>query len=57
MTEIGSGLVGGDGALVVLGDGGNVVIEGRECELPEIIKECGHVSLSKNAGLLQVNIC
>ena len=50
-------MVGGDGALVVPGDGGNIVIEGHKCELPEIEKERGLVSLCKNAGLLQVTVC
>ena len=50
-------MVRGDGALAVLGDGGNIVIEGRKCELPEIEKERGHVSLCENACLLQVTVC
>ena len=57
MTKIGSGLVRGNGALVVSGDGGNIVIEGHECELPEIEKEHGHVSLSEDTSLLQVTVC
>ena len=57
MAKIGGGLVRGDGALAVVGDGGNIVIKGHECELPEIEKERGHVSLCKNAGLLQVTVC
>ena len=57
MAKIGGGLVGGDGALAVAGDGGDVVIKGHECELSEIEKEHGHVSLSKDAGLLQVTVC
>ena len=57
MTKIGGGLVRGDGALVIVGDGGNVVIEGCEGELPEIEEEHGHVSLSEDASLLQVTVC
>ena len=58
MTDIGSSLVQGDGAPVVPGDGGNVVIEGHECELPEIKKEHGHVNLSEYyTSLFQVTVC
>ena len=57
MTKIGSSLVRGDGTLAVARDSNNIVIEGCECELPEIEKEHGHVSLSKDTGLLQVTVC
>ena len=51
-TEVGSSLVQGDGALLVLRDGSNVVIESHKSELPDVEKEGGHVSLSKNPSLL-----
>ena len=57
MAKIGGSLVRGDGTLAVVGDGGNIVITGRECELSEIKKEYGHVSLSKDASMLQVTVC
>ena len=56
-TEVGGSLVGGDGALAVPGDGGNIVIQGCEGEFPEIIKEGGHVCMGEDAGLLQVTVC
>ena len=55
-TKIGGGLVRGDGALAVPGDGGNIVIEGRKGELLEIEEECGHICLCKDVGLLQVTV-
>ena len=57
MAKIGSGLVRGDGTFAMAGDGGNIVIKGHECEFSEIEKERGHVSPSKDAGLLQVTVC
>ena len=57
MTEVDGSLGQGDGALAVLGDGSNIVIESGERKLPKVKKACGHVSLSKNAGLLQVTTC
>ena len=49
-TKIGGGLVRGDSPLAIPGDSGNIVIEGRKGEFPEIKKEC------KDAGLLQVTV-
>ena len=55
-TKIGGGLVPGDGPLAVLGDGGNIVIEGHKGEFPEIKKERGHIGMCEDAGLLQVTV-
>ena len=56
VTKIGGGLVRGDGPLVVPGDGGNIVIEGCKGEFPEIKKECGHIGMCEDTGLLQVTV-
>ena len=55
-TKIGGGLVRGDGPLAISGDGGNIVIEGRKGEFPEIKKERGHIGMCEDAGLLQVTV-
>ena len=55
-TKIGSSLVQGDSPLAVPGDGGNIVIEGRKGEFPEIKKERGHIGVCEDAGLLQVTV-
>ena len=55
-TKIGGSLVRGDGPLAVLGDSGNIVVEGHKGEFPEIKKEHGHIGVCKDAGLLQVTV-
>ena len=56
-TKVGGSLVGGDGALAVPGDSGNIVIQGHKGEFPEIVKEGGHVCMCEDASLLQVTVC
>ena len=55
-TEIGGGLVRGDGTLVVSGYGSDIVVERRKGQFPEIKKERGHIRLCKDAGLLQITV-
>ena len=38
MTEVGGGLVGGDGTFVIPRDGSNIVVEGGEHEFPKVIE-------------------
>ena len=57
VTEVGGSFVQGDRAPLVLRDGGNIVIESHESELPDVKEEGGHVGLSKNPSLLQVTVC
>ena len=56
VAEIGGHLVGCDGTLPISGDGSGIVIEGRQSQLPEVIKGGSHICMGKDAGLLQVTV-
>ena len=56
VAEVGCRLVGCDGTFPVAGDGGTVVIEGRESPLPEVIEGGGYIRMGEDASLLQVTV-
>jgi hypothetical protein len=55
-AQVGSGLVGRDGAFLVAGDRGRVVIEGGQGALAQVKDGVGHVRLGQDPRLFQVAV-